>query len=212
MPPRPPKRGPSLAVLGFGGLLIAAAVVFLLVALGLIDPSAAAVAIGLAVGAALAGAGAIAGAMPQRRGVFGLLALGVVLAAGAAGVALLETELDDGVGFRTERPLTAADIPDTYRLGAGELDIDLRDTELRPARRPSARASPPASATCSSPRRAGRVDRPDLRRRRQARQRALAAKLPEQAPAAKQRGRARARRPRARSSASTPTCARATRT
>ncbi len=80
--------------------------------------------------AALAGAGAIAGAVLQRRGVFVLLALGTVLAAGAAGVGLVADELDDGVGFRTERPASAADIPDTYRLGAGELDIDLRETSL----------------------------------------------------------------------------------
>jgi hypothetical protein len=62
--------------------------------------------------------------------VAGLLVLGVVLGGAAASVALLETELDDGVGLRTERPLTTGEIPHTYRLGAGELDIDLRDTDL----------------------------------------------------------------------------------
>jgi hypothetical protein len=85
-------------------------------------------------GAALAGAGAIAGALAHRRGVFGLLALGIVLGGASASVALLETELDDGVGVRTERPLTVSEIPETYRLGVGELDIDLRDTELPPGR------------------------------------------------------------------------------
>jgi phage shock protein PspC (stress-responsive transcriptional regulator) len=129
-PRRPPRRGPSVAVLGFGALLIAGAAVFLLDAVGQIDLTAAAVAVALGAGAALAGAGAIAGALTQRRGVLGLLALGVVLGGAAASVALLETELDDGIGLRTERPRTVADIPDRYRLGAGELDIDLRDTEL----------------------------------------------------------------------------------
>lgn len=129
-PPRPPRRGPSVAVLGFGALLIAGAAVFLLDAIGEIDLDAAAVAVALGIGAALAGAGAIAGALTQRRGVLGLLALGVVLGGVAAGVALLETELDDGIGLRTERPRTVTDIPDSYRLGAGELDIDLRDTDL----------------------------------------------------------------------------------
>jgi hypothetical protein len=128
--PRPPRRGPSVAVLGFGALLIGGAAVFLLDAIGQVDLTAEAVAIALGGGAALAGAGAIAGALTQRRGVLGLLALGVVLGGAAASVALLETELDDGIGLRTERPLTVADIPDSYRLGAGELDIDLRDTEL----------------------------------------------------------------------------------
>jgi hypothetical protein len=59
-----------------------------------------------------------------------MLALGTVLGASAAGVALLSTELDDGVGFRTVRPLSASEIPHTYRLGAGDLDIDLRETDL----------------------------------------------------------------------------------
>jgi phage shock protein PspC (stress-responsive transcriptional regulator) len=127
---RPPRRGPSVAVLGFGVLLIAGAVAFLLDAVGEIDLSAEAVAVALAAGAALAGAGAIAGAITRRRGVLGLLALGVVLGAAAAGGAYFETELDDGIGLRTERPLTVSEIPETYRLGAGELDIDLRDIDL----------------------------------------------------------------------------------
>jgi predicted membrane protein len=55
-----------------------------------------------------------------------------VLAGAAAGVGLLADELDDGVGWRTERPATAADIPDTYVLGVGDLDVDLRDTTLPP--------------------------------------------------------------------------------
>ncbi len=52
-PPRPPRRGPSVAVIGFGVLLIAAAGVFLLDATGQVDLSAAAVAVGLGAGTAL---------------------------------------------------------------------------------------------------------------------------------------------------------------
>jgi hypothetical protein len=88
------------------------------------------VAVGLAIAAALAGGGAIAGGIARRRGVVALIALGTVLAACAAGVGLLSTELDDGVGIRTERPATVSEIPATYRLGAGELDVDLRETDL----------------------------------------------------------------------------------
>ena len=128
-PPAPP-RGPSLGLIGASVLLIGGAVVFLLVAIGALDPSATAVAVGLAGAAALAGAGAIAGAVTRRRGVIVLLALGTVLAVAAAGVGLFSTELDDGVGLRTERPATVSEIPDTYRLGVGELDIDLRETAL----------------------------------------------------------------------------------
>jgi phage shock protein PspC (stress-responsive transcriptional regulator) len=129
-PPPAPPRGPSLGTIAAGVLLIGGAAVFLLVAAGAIDPSATEVAVGLAVAAALAGAGAIAGAVTRRRGVIVLLALGTVLGLGAAGVGLASTELDDGVGARTERPATAAEIPGTYRLGVGTLDIDLRDTRL----------------------------------------------------------------------------------
>jgi phage shock protein PspC (stress-responsive transcriptional regulator) len=129
-PPPPPPRGLSLGTVGAAVLLIGGAIAFLLDATGAIDPDATEVAVGLAVTAALAGAGAIAGAALQRRGVLVLLALGTVLAAAAAGVGLASDELDDGIGFRTERPASAADIPDTYRLGVGQLDIDLRETSL----------------------------------------------------------------------------------
>jgi phage shock protein PspC (stress-responsive transcriptional regulator) len=129
-PPPPPPRGPSLGAIGAAVLLIGGAIAFLLVAVGAIDPDATEVAVGLAVTAAIAGAGAIAGIVLRRRGVFVLLALGTVIAAAAAGVGLLSDELDDGVGWRTERPATAADIPGSYRLGVGDLDIDLRETAL----------------------------------------------------------------------------------
>jgi phage shock protein PspC (stress-responsive transcriptional regulator) len=123
-------RGLSLGLIAAAVLLIGGALVFLLDAVGAIDPSATGVAVGLAIAAALAGGGAIAGGIAQRRGVVALIALGTVLAACAAGVGLLSTELDDGVGFRAERPATVSEIPATYRLGAGELDVDLRETDL----------------------------------------------------------------------------------
>ena len=130
--PPPAPRGLSLGTIAAAVALIAGAVVFLLDAIGAIDPSATEVAVGLAVAAALAGAGAIAGAVTARRGVLAMLALGLVLGGSAAAVGLLSTELDDGVGFRTERPASVSEIPETYRLGAGELDVDLRATDLPP--------------------------------------------------------------------------------
>jgi phage shock protein PspC (stress-responsive transcriptional regulator) len=128
LPPAP--RGLSLGLVAAAVLLVGGALVFLLDAVGAIDPSATGVAVGLAIAAALAGGGAIAGGIARRRGVGVLIALGTVLAACAAGVGLLSTELDDGVGFRTERPASVSEIPATYRLGAGDLDIDLRGTDL----------------------------------------------------------------------------------
>jgi phage shock protein PspC (stress-responsive transcriptional regulator) len=131
VPPPPPRpRGVSLGVIGAAALLIAAAIAFLLVATGAIDPDATDVAVGLAVAAALTGAGAVAGAVLQRRGAITLVVLGLLLAGASAGVGLVADELDDGVGWRTERPASAADIPDEYRLGVGALDVDLRDTDL----------------------------------------------------------------------------------
>src|SRR5215218_6293783 len=58
--PPPAPRGLSLGTIAAAVALIAGAVVFLLDAIGAIDPSATEVAVGLAVAAALAGAGAIA--------------------------------------------------------------------------------------------------------------------------------------------------------
>jgi hypothetical protein len=55
-----------------------------------------------------------------------------VLGGACAGVAVLETELDDGIGVRTYRPATVADLPESYRLGAGQLNINLSDTKLPP--------------------------------------------------------------------------------
>jgi phage shock protein PspC (stress-responsive transcriptional regulator) len=136
----PPPRGLSLGTIGAAVLLIAGAIAFLLDAVDAIDPDATEVAAGLAVAAALAGAGAIAGAVLRRRGVIALLVLGALLGTAAAVVGVASNELDDGIGFRTERPATAAAIPDTYTLGVGELDIDLRGTQL-PAGVTTVRAS-----------------------------------------------------------------------
>jgi phage shock protein PspC (stress-responsive transcriptional regulator) len=139
-PVPPPPRGLSLGTIGAGLALIAGAAAFLLDAILGIDVDASDVAIGLAAAAALAAAGAIAGAVAQRRGVIALLAIAALLGSASAGVGLVADELDDGIGFRTVRPATAAAIPDTYRLGIGQLDIDLRDTQL-PAGATTVRAS-----------------------------------------------------------------------
>jgi len=45
-------------------------------------------------------------------------------------------DLDGGFGQRTERPGTVAELRDSYRLGAGELVVDLRDLDLPPGDHP----------------------------------------------------------------------------
>jgi hypothetical protein len=110
------------------------------------------------VGAAVASLAAVASAWAAAAGggavVAGLvIALGVVMIAGAfnrrlrwlalpalvlaipAGVvAAADVDLDGGIGQRTYRPVSAADIPaDGYELGVGEVKVDLRDLDWQEA-------------------------------------------------------------------------------
>jgi phage shock protein PspC (stress-responsive transcriptional regulator) len=122
-----PSGGPSdilrRAVLGFG-LLVGCAVLavgsFLasgvgggVVVAGLV----------IAAGAGLVAAAFVGGA---RWLVLPALAIALPLAfVSAAGI-----DLKGGFGHREERPATLAELHDGYRLGAGELVVDLRDLEL----------------------------------------------------------------------------------
>jgi phage shock protein PspC (stress-responsive transcriptional regulator) len=74
-------------------------------------------------GAALVGAAFVGGA---RWLVLPALAVALPLAfVSAAGI-----DLDGGFGERTERPATLAEVHDGYRIGAGELVVDLRNVKL----------------------------------------------------------------------------------
>lgn len=57
-----------------------------------------------------------------------LPALAVALPAGVVSAA--DVDLRGGVGERNHRPSSAAALRDSYRLGAGELTVDLRDVKL----------------------------------------------------------------------------------
>jgi phage shock protein PspC (stress-responsive transcriptional regulator) len=127
-PPPPPPRGPSIFPIAAGVLLGLGAVGIVLGASGLVDWSAEAVAIALGVAALACGVtAAVAGG---RRGTGATLAVGILLALGAGGVAAIADELDDGVGHEVHRPRSAAAIAPEYRLGMGLLEIDLRGVEL----------------------------------------------------------------------------------
>lgn len=130
VPPAAPKpAGPSIFLPVAGAITGAAAIAVLVDALGIADLTATAVAVLLAVGAL--GAGLAAGfARTGMRGRALTLVLAIVLAIAAAGTAVLDKQLDDGVGYRTIRPAIAADIQPEYRLGVGLLELDLRDTKL----------------------------------------------------------------------------------
>jgi phage shock protein PspC (stress-responsive transcriptional regulator) len=79
----------------------------------------------IAAGAGLVAAAFVGGA---RWLVLPALAIALPLAfVSAAGI-----DLDGGFGDRNERPATLAELQDSYRLGAGELVVDLRDLDLPP--------------------------------------------------------------------------------
>jgi hypothetical protein len=126
-PPRP--SGPSIFLPIAGVLTAGAAIATIIDAVGLVDLSAATVAVLLAVGALVGGAAA-AFAPSGARGRVATLLLAIVLAAASAATAALDGPLDDGVGYRHFRPALASDLQPEYRLGVGLLELDLRDTKL----------------------------------------------------------------------------------
>ncbi len=75
-----------------------------------------------------AGAGLVAAAFVGRARWLVLPALAIALP--LAFVSAADIDLDGGFGEHRERPGTLAEVKDTYRLGAGELVIDLRDVDL----------------------------------------------------------------------------------
>jgi phage shock protein PspC (stress-responsive transcriptional regulator) len=80
------------------------------------------------------GVAILAGAFlkPVRWLILPAIALG--LAAGAVSAAGID--LDGGVGDKSYRPASTADLRDRYELGIGELEVDLRDTDLPAGDRP----------------------------------------------------------------------------
>ena len=122
-----PSGGPSdvlrRALLGFGLLLACGALAvgsFFASGLG---GGVVVAALVIAAGAGLVAAAFVGGA---RWLVLPALAIALPLAfVSAAGI-----DLKGGFGDRNERPATLGELHDSYRLGAGELVVDLRDLEL----------------------------------------------------------------------------------
>jgi phage shock protein PspC (stress-responsive transcriptional regulator) len=75
-----------------------------------------------------AGAAILLGAFLRPVRWLVLPALALALSAGT--VSASGIDLDGGVGDRDYRPTSATDLRDTYRLGIGQLVVDLRQTEL----------------------------------------------------------------------------------
>jgi phage shock protein PspC (stress-responsive transcriptional regulator) len=123
-PPRRPRRkratgialGAVLLVVGLGGVLLAA---------GAYD---------VRIGTFVAGAVVVTGLALVASAWFGgapaLIGLGLATAAVLGVLVAADIHLNGGAGTRVYRPANAASIKPTYELGAGELWIDLRGTEL----------------------------------------------------------------------------------
>jgi phage shock protein PspC (stress-responsive transcriptional regulator) len=80
------------------------------------------------------GAAIVAGAFlkPVRWLVLPAIALGL----GAGVVSAAGIDLDGGVGDKTYRPASTVDLRDRYELGIGDLEVDLRTTDLPAGDRP----------------------------------------------------------------------------
>ena len=61
-----------------------------------------------------------------------LIAPALLLALPASVVSAADLRLEGGVGDRSYRPASVSELPSAYRLGAGQLDVDLRDLRLEP--------------------------------------------------------------------------------
>ena len=130
MEPVPADRhGPAAATVLVGALLVLVGIGWLLDASGVGVPwravlPAALIAVGLA---------CVAGAFQGRQ--HAMMVVGVVLTAVLAVAAAADWDLDvplaGGVGDRTERPATPAELT-SYELGAGDFLLDLRQLQLPP--------------------------------------------------------------------------------
>jgi predicted membrane protein len=130
LPPQPTdRRGPAVAVVLVGALLVLVGIGWLLDANGVGVPwrailPAALIAVGLAT---------VAGAFRGRQEALIVvgIALTVVLSVAVAADWDLDVPLAGGVGDRDEQPVTPAELTD-YELGAGDFNLDLRRLEVPP--------------------------------------------------------------------------------
>lgn len=118
-PPSPPVTSVTLAT--------AAVVVGLLLTINQFGPSIPAIAM---FGAALAvvGGGLVYGAFRGR--ARGLIPVGLLLIIGLALSPAFDALADGGTGNREYAPLTQGDVRDSYDLGAGPLELDLRQVDF----------------------------------------------------------------------------------
>lgn len=126
--PGPASTRPRKSILGrltLATMLIVVGVLAILDNTGVVEPAARHY-VGSIV--AVAGLGLIVGAWFGRSR--GLIALGILLLPVLLVASVVRVPLAEGAGERAFRPATAATVADEYRLGAGELTLDLRDVPV----------------------------------------------------------------------------------
>ena len=138
--PPPARRGLVMPVIAAMALI--PAVFAVLYAVDAIDGGWSTWAVMLAILALTAAGGAVLIALlrPSYLGAALLVILAALLGTGSIALSQVGPLLDDGVGERTYRPQSPSEIQPVYRLGLGELDLDLRDLELRRGSRTPIRA------------------------------------------------------------------------
>ena len=82
----------------------------------------------LAVGLLVVGSGLVAAAVLGR--ARGLIPIGLLLAMGTLATSALEPTLGEGVGERNYEPFSVDELDPSYKLGIGELVVDLRRVDL----------------------------------------------------------------------------------
>jgi phage shock protein PspC (stress-responsive transcriptional regulator) len=123
----PPERSFPLATAVLGALVVAAGVLGILAAAGVDIPWA----VAFAVAAGAVGVAVVAGAFLRLR-VGWLIVIGALLGTAAILASTINVKLEDGIGDRSYAPTTMAAIDDPYKLGIGELDLDLSGLKLDP--------------------------------------------------------------------------------
>ncbi|MCA1692351.1 MAG: LiaF-related protein, partial [Actinobacteria bacterium] len=83
---------------------------------------------GLALALLVTGGALVVGAWRGR--ARWLIPLGLFLGVALMGASVIDVPIGGGVGERLYRPASLAEVSSPYRLGAGELTLDLRDLDL----------------------------------------------------------------------------------
>jgi phage shock protein PspC (stress-responsive transcriptional regulator) len=124
VPERRRRRSP-LGWITLSVLLLVLGVTAALDAAGVVDPMPRHY---LALALGVVGLGLIVGAWRGR--ARGLVWLGIPLTVALVAVSTAEVRLDGGVGDRHYRPLSVADVQSRYRVGVGNLELDLTDVSF----------------------------------------------------------------------------------